>query len=174
MNNYLTVIPFTRVNELWVNHQIDVTPVNQSFRHALIEDAANSIDSRFQPNFYKKIAIDIVAETVYNYPYPCITEKILRPIACKKMFIVVAPAGVLDLLHRKGFQTFGDVIDESYDAIIDPNERFVRVQQTILDFISKPLSEIQKIYKQKIDVCEHNFQTLTMLETLELDKIHDN
>lgn len=173
MNNYLSVLPWTRVNEKWVNNNIDCSPINFSFKHKIISGVPGSDNTRFQPDFYKKIAIDIVAETVYNYPYPCITEKTLRPIACKKMFIIVGPANVLQLLHDKGFKTFDDIIDESYDSISDPNERFLRVQKSILDFVSRPLKEIQSIYKQKMDVFEHNFQRLVLLEELEIKEIYD-
>lgn len=173
MNSYLSVLPWTRINEKWCHSSIDASPINFSFKHKIISGAPNSIDTRFQPDFYKKIALDIVAETVYNYPYPCITEKTLRPIACKKMFIIVGPANVLQLLRNKGFKTFDDIIDESYDSISDPTERFVRVQKSILDFVSRPLKEIQSIYKQKMNVFEHNFQRLVLLEELEIKKIYD-
>lgn len=173
MNSYLNVLPWTRVNEKWINSNIDHSLINSSFKHKLISGKPGSDDTRFQPDFYKKIALDIVAETVYNYPYPCITEKTLRPIACKKMFIIVGPANVLQLLRNKGFRTFDDIVDESYDSIFDPNERFVRVQKSILDFVSRPLEEIQSIYKQKMDVFEHNFQRLVLLEELEIKEIYD-
>ncbi len=173
MNNYLSVLPWTRVNEKWANNIIDCSPINFSFRHTMISEYL-APGTKLQPEFYKKIAIDIVSETVYNYPYPCITEKTLRPIACKKMFIIVGPANVLQLLHSKGFQTFDDIIDESYDSISDPNERFLCVQKSILDFVSRPLQEIQSIYKQKMDVIEHNFQRLVMLEKLEIKEIYDS
>lgn len=174
MKNYLTVVPSTRVNENWISKEFDATQINKSVRHELIQGEPNSPETRFQPDFYKKIALDIVAETVYNYPYPCITEKTLRPVACKKMFIVLGPPGVLQLLHHKGFRTFGDVIDESYDSISDPNDRFFCVQQSILKFVSMPLQEIKSIIEQKTDVLEHNFQRLLLLEELEIKEIYDH
>jgi len=174
MNNYLTLLPVTRINEAWINTDINCLPVSIPHKHSLIKGAPNSNDTRFQPDFYEKIALDIVAETVYNYPYPCITEKTLRPIACKKMFVIVGSAGVLKLLHHKGFRTFGDVIDESYDSIINPNERFLCIQQSILNFVSRPLDEIKLIVKNKSDVLDHNYLNLTSLESLEIKKIYDN
>jgi hypothetical protein len=174
MNYYITLVPFTRVNESWANNQIDTTPIDQKIQHHLISGNATSCDTQFQAGFYKNVTLDIVAETVYNYPYPCITEKTTRAIACKKMFIIVGPAGVLNLLHKKGFETFGDVIDESYDLILDPVKRFLSLQQSILNFVSKPLPEIRSIYQQKLDVCEHNFQNLIGLESQEIKEIYGN
>ena len=118
---YIVTDPFTRVNETWADNTVPWSVVAQNYKHPLIQGHAN--DTRFQTEFYKHIAVDIVTEFVYNYPYPQISEKTLRPISCKRMFILVAAPGTLALLHRKGFRTFADVIDEEYDAELDPIRR---------------------------------------------------
>lgn len=172
---YLTVQPFTRINDLWVSTDIDSRPIEKSSAHPIIDGKSNSPLSRYQAQFYRYVALDIVTETVYNYPYPYISEKTLRPIACKRMFVVVGAPGILQLLKDKNFITFGDVIDESYDVEIDPVLRWKKIEQAILNFVNQPLDVVQKIVLDKSDVLNHNYQTLLNLEQLELKTLlHDS
>lgn len=162
---------FSRVNDEFVfDDLIDATPITESIKHPLIGGQPND-DTRFQAKFYSKFALDIVTETVFNYPYPFITEKTLRPIACKRMFIVLGPVGILSTLKSKGFETFSDIIDESYDSMINPTERFNAVVKSINLFISLPLEEIKLYYYQNQGRFENNFQTLKNLRGTELADI---
>jgi hypothetical protein len=172
--NYLTLQPFSRINEVWVSPDIDSRPADKSVVHPIIQGKSNSFQNRYQSQFYQHIALDIVTETTYNYPYPFVSEKTLRPIACKRMFIVVGAPGILQLLRNKNFVTFGDVIDESYDLIQDPVLRWKKLEQAILNFVNQPLETIQKIVSNKSSVLEHNYQTLIDLEQTELKALHDS
>lgn len=172
--NYLTVQPFTRCNDQWASPEIDSRPIDRRFTHPIIEGKSNSLRHRYQAGFYQYIALDIVTETTYNYPYPYVSEKTLRPIACKRLFIVVGAPGILQLLRNKNFQTFGDVIDESYDLETDHILRWRKLEQAILYFVNQPLETIQKIVADKSSVLEHNYQTLIHLEQTELKALHDS
>jgi len=72
---------------------------------------------------YAACAIDVVLETVFDDPRLHLTEKILRPIACAKPFLLVSTVGALQYLKDYGFETFDGLIDESYDEISDPLPR---------------------------------------------------
>jgi hypothetical protein len=170
--SYLKTDPFTRINDTFVhNESIDASPINQSVRHPLITTPPNFMEDRFQPDFYQYIACDIVVETVFDYPYPYISEKTLRPISCKKMFIVVGPIGILSHLRSKGFQTFDDFINEKYDTIIDPNERFFAVVEQIRRFCDRPLHEIMQYLNDNKSKFDHNFENLMSLHDRELDEL---
>ena len=173
-HNLVLLSPATRVNDCFVS-DTDINaslPVNVK-KNALVAGNPNDPNTRFQAEFYKKIACDIVSETVFNYPYPYISEKILRPIACKRMFIVLGPCGILELLKQKGFQTFGDFINEEYDQITDPKERFIRVVSEIKNLCNTPLSSIQYYIRTNSAKFEHNFTHLKKLQELELQQIAD-
>ena len=105
---YIITTPFTRQNELWADNSINCNPVTKKYCHPIISGTKGDLSTLHGADFYKYIGLDIVTETVYNYPYPCITEKTLRPIACKRLFVVVGPPGVLSLLHSKGFETYNN------------------------------------------------------------------
>jgi len=76
------------------------------------------------------------------------------------MFIVAGHAGSLALLHSLGYQTFSDVIDESYDTIEHNGDRLIAVTQEIVKFLSRPLQDIQQDYTQMLDVITHNKKLL--------------
>lgn len=158
----------TRVNDLFItDDSIKCTVPSTKIVHPLITGGANDRASRYQADFYKKIALDIVTETVFDYPYPYISEKTLRPIACKRMFIILGPPHILKLLHSKGFETFDDFIDESYDNITCATERFHQVVKTIQSFFDIPLDDIKNFYKTNQKRFDHNFQILTHLRDQE-------
>lgn len=172
MNELLKIEPFTRVNDAFVfNDDIDASPIDESVRNLLITTPPNCIQDRFQPDFYQNIACDIVTETVLDYPYPYISEKTLRPISCKRMFIVLGPTGILSHLHSKGFYTFGDFINEEYDSITDSSERFFAVTNEIDRLCDRPLEEIVQYLHDNSWKLEHNFEQLMLLQNKEIEKL---
>jgi hypothetical protein len=72
---------------------------------------------------YNNTDFEVVLETLFDDSRLHLTEKTLRPIACSQPFILAATHGSLKYLRSYGFETFGDVIDESYDLIVNPEER---------------------------------------------------
>lgn len=109
----------------------------------------------FEPE-YRKFALDIVTETEFDYPYPFFTEKILRPLASKRMFIVAGPCGLLAHLKDLGFKTFGSFIDESYDSITDPSDRMLAVLEEVDRLSSIPLDKFKEKMLEYSSVLDHN------------------
>ena len=72
------------------------------------------------------------------------------------MFIIVGQAGSLDLVRSLGYQTFSSIIDESYDAVLDNEQRLAMVTKEILRFISRPIEEIREDYIKVKDIIQHN------------------
>jgi len=165
--------PFTRVNDSFVQtDRVDATPILHDVSHPLITSGPSGglNSTHFSADFYKKIALDIVTETVFNYPYPRICEKTLRPINCKRMFIIFGATGSLKLLHSRGILTFGDIIDESYDTIENPEERFLAAVDSVEKFCQLDLDTIKTYYKNNSWKFDHNWQTMKNLLQAELQK----
>jgi hypothetical protein len=163
----------TRVNDQFViDDSICCQPPSHDITSNLVEGQANA--TRFQAAFYKHVSLDIVVETVFDYPYPYISEKTLRPISCKRMFIVIGAAGTLQLLKDKGFMTWADLIDESYDCIQDPMQRFLAVTKSIKEFCSLPLSQVKEFMVLNKSRFESNFQNLFDLKQQELAQLRLN
>jgi hypothetical protein len=92
---------------------------------------ANTHDSCASADYnnqdYAQTGMEIVLETLFDDSRWHLTEKTLRPIACGKPFMLVATAGSLEYLRSYGFETFGNLIDESYDLETDPVARLTAV-----------------------------------------------
>ena len=160
----------TRINDRFVNDSlINCDRPDHDITSSIVVGSAN--DTPFQADFYKRIALDIVVETVFNYPYPYISEKTLRPLSCKRMFIIVGAPNTLELLKNKGFETWSDIVDESYDKILDNELRFLTVMKSIRHFCLLPLCEVKQYMKANQDRLEHNYQQLIALKNIELAQL---
>jgi hypothetical protein len=114
-----------------------------------IVDATASAD--YHTPDYAHTAIEVVLETLFDDTRWHLTEKSLRPIACGRPFILAATPGSLAYLRSYGFETFGNLIDESYDQIIDPVER--------LQCITAEMSRISKLpQKQKLQLWQSLYE----------------
>lgn len=149
--------PWSRVNDRFVyTNQVNAMPVQQAVTHPLIPPYRSDQPDVYGMKIYQQVAMDVVTETVYHYPYPYFSEKTYRPMINRRMFIVLAPAGVLAQLHRLGFETWGDLVDQSYDQIADPEARLLAVAAAVEQFCSLPLSQIQHYMQQNCWKFDHN------------------
>lgn len=164
--------PFTRYCDQFIQSDKILAPeICSNVTHSIVSVPTPHRSTRYQANFYKHIAADIVTETVFDYPYPYITEKTLRPLACKRMLIVIGAPGILEVLKSRGFKTFSDIIDESYDNIVDAETRFLAVINSIEKFCSIPLEKVKNYMLDNQEIFEHNFKTLRELSQREFQNI---
>jgi hypothetical protein len=109
---------------------------------------------------YQDTYFSLVTETVFDYPYSFRTEKIWKPIAIGHPFIAVANQGFYRDLHNLGFQTFGSVIDESFDQIENGVDRLDRIVQIVQDLCQQDLASfLDSCY----NTCKYNQQLLAEL-----------
>jgi hypothetical protein len=62
-----------------------------------------------------------------------VSEKIFKPLAYSHPLIVYGTPGTLDYLHELGFETFGHVIDQSYDLDTDATARLKKIVTVLSD-----------------------------------------
>ena len=172
--NLLITIPPTRINDLFVNDNssFNFSPILKSYKDPIIEGRPN-IDNRVYAEFYKKIGVDLVVETAMHYPYNFITEKTFRPIANGRPFIIIGPFRTLFFLKSLGFLTFSSIIDESYDDIECPNERFQKVCQIVINFIDRPIDLVIKDITSINLILKKNQDCLSNLESKQLTKFEE-
>lgn len=161
---WIAPVPWSRYNDDFIQDQrITAQAPDQDISHPLISISRPNIATRHQADFYQHFAADIVTESVFDYPYPYITEKTLRPIACKRMFFMVGAAGTLALLRDLGFQTFDDIMDHAYDSITDASTRFLAVMAAVEQFCTIPLPEVKQYMLDNQSRFQHNFDVLQTL-----------
>jgi hypothetical protein len=66
-----------------------------------------------------------------------ISEKSFKPMAFYHPFIAYGSEGTLRYLHREGFETFPELFDESYDDILDDQERFTAVTRSVFTAVEQ-------------------------------------
>ena len=105
----------------------------------------------------------IINETRFAQPTGNFSEKTIDAINYRKPFILVAPPKTLEYLKKFGFKTFDKYWSEDYDQIENHTDRMVEIFR-IIDFInSKKLDELNDIYRDMLDVLDHNRSILKSL-----------
>ena len=117
-------------------------------------DMTTSVSNIVPVDMYNNTCYSIVTESFFQSNFIMLTEKTAKPLIAKRLFVMFAGPGYLAHLHRLGFQTFGDVIDESYDLELDDKTRWTRAFEQVEYLCSQP----QEAILQKIQpVLEHNY-----------------
>lgn len=133
--------PFVRSQDKFITNDFLNEIYNQNFlvldvdyKHPLITTAAEPAHFYSNP-WISKVFLNIVAETVFAYPYPYLTEKTFKCFWHLSPFIIVGAPGSLAYLKSLGFKTFSKWINEEYDNVDDPADRLVMIMKE-LDIIS--------------------------------------
>ena len=128
---------------------------NGFVRHALLDDDWGEV--YIEPQGYIDTYFSLITETVFEYPYSFRTEKIWKPIAMGHPWIAVANCGFYQDMHDLGFQTFGHVVDESFDSIENSQARIERIATVVEDLCQQDLATFLKAC---YNVCKYNQQHL--------------
>jgi 16S rRNA G1207 methylase RsmC len=123
--------------------------------------------------YFKNSYFSIVNETLYygfrsssthvihhqpnaEYSSVFISEKTFKCLALKHPFVVFGRPGMLKGLHKLGFKTFSPYFNESYDDIIDDNERFDAIFNEITRLINLSDDEWLEILRNIEPILEYN------------------
>jgi hypothetical protein len=104
---------------------------------------------------YHQFNTELVCETYTLGETFFPTEKTVRPMVGNKPFVVYGPANFLNNLRQRGFETFHDVWDESYDQYEGP-QRWHAIQRLIEHIVSMSDSEWSQILEQCQEKTVHN------------------
>lgn len=173
MSNIYTK-PFIRSNEDWnLFGSVPAEYSSETFCDPLVKGYINSYENYLQDSFIQQVGFDIVAESVFDYPYPYVSEKSIRPLLNKKIFILLAPARTLELLQQYGFKTFSPFIDENYDLIDDPVNRINAVFSEITRLCQLSLDEVKENILQYKDILDYNYQNLWSVDRRSKEKLRE-
>ena len=111
---------------------------------------------------YINTYFSLVTETVHAYPYSFRTEKIWKPIAIGHPWIAVANQGYYRDIRNLGFQTFGHIIDESFDNIENNHDRMLQISCVVKDLCKQDLASF---LKECYNVCKYNQQHIAEMRT---------
>jgi len=99
-------------------------------------------------NVWNQYLIEVVSETdaISNFWF---TEKTANCLATGKPFVLVNGQGSLQRLRDMGFQTFGSVLDESYDLAQNPYDRIKQLTTALQKLYNSPsrAEEVAELYR---------------------------
>jgi hypothetical protein len=85
-----------------------------------------------------------------------ISEKTYKCLAVKHPFIIFGRPGIIKGLKKLGFKTFSPFINESYDDIVDDDERFDAIFNEITRLVNLNDDDWVEMLKNMQPILEHN------------------
>ena len=139
-----------------------------------IVDSGASAD--FDTENYQSTEIEVVLETLFDDDRLHLTEKSLRPIACRQPFILAATHGSLQYLRNYGFKTFDAIWDETYDTIEDPYQRMRAIIKLMLEVAAWSDVQRRDNIQRMQQIADHNHNHLFSKDFSDLiiNELHTN
>lgn len=161
--------------DLFIGHWIEQTPkrVARQFHDTKIQypyvspnlDSAwevkpemdNSVSGLVPWEIYNRTWFSVVCETLGQGQVFLSAEKTAKCFQARRLFVVFAIRGFLQRYRDWGFETFGDVIDESYDTELDDVRRWSRAFEQVQWLCNQDLPSLLQKIKPQLD---HNHNRL--------------
>ena len=120
-------------------------------------DAELSLSQIVPVSIYNLTAYTLVTETIGINEFNFYTEKIVKPILARRLFIVIAGRHYLRHLRAMGFRTFDGIIDESYDEVSDDYERYRQAMTQVEWLCHQPQ---QPVLDRIAEITQHNYHLM--------------
>lgn len=124
---------------------------------------------------FNDTAYSIITETDHDNTLSFFSEKTAKPMIARRLFIAFTGYKFLQNLHRLGFQTFSNVIDESYDFIENDNDRYAAAFEQVKQLCNKDQAEVYQLIRPML---EHNYNHImttdwTMFAAKQINQVLD-
>ena len=168
--SFLSTCPFKRENNefvLYNKSNLDLVKNFQKNTKSFINfvDSSNLADKEksgnFQNSLLQKAFLWVATESTVTHPEPFVTEKTFKAIVAQRPFVVFGDVGSLQYVKNLGFKTFVDFWDESYDNIINIEDRANAIVDIIDNISNLSLPELQDMCNKMASILEHNFLHFT-------------
>ena len=126
-----------------------------------LADHERNDHSLLPDNLFSESFCNIVIESQFDVDGSggvFITEKTFKPIKHGQLFFIAGAAGSLQRLRDLGYRVFDEVLDNSYDLVLDPTQRWLRLRDSILRAKKQGL---HSLYQQAIPDLIHNQHLFT-------------
>jgi hypothetical protein len=147
------------IGNVWFNENLDLEKLYERIPITIQHDQFESNDwSSGTDFFYQTSFASFVNETYIDENFdPFFTEKAMKPLAYSHPFLLFSSAGALSNLRDLGFETFGDIFDESYDLIESPQLRFEHLLREVSRICKFDHASLADITNQMAPRLEHNY-----------------
>lgn len=161
-NTFMHQVDWMFVNKIGISRQeveelYSILPLrNDNITN--LNDMINVVSRNVQ-QLYDSSLITVVTETFFETPVISVTEKSLKPLFYKQPFIIAGAPYSLEYLRKKGYKTFSNWFDESYDTETDHDARIIKIAEVCRTINAWSPEQKQKFIEETKDVLEHNFNT---------------
>jgi hypothetical protein len=77
---------------------------------------------------------------------PLLTEKTVKAFAIGQIPLILGPLGQVKMTRDLGFDLFDDIVDHSYDLVVDPYDRIEQFTNSLKNFINQyPKDSLQQL-----------------------------
>ena len=139
-------------------HEPDIESFDNNITHSstqvLYHNQTLALSVIVPIQIYNQTAYSIVAETHADNRYSFFTEKIFKPMLAHRLFVVFSGCKYLEYLRSLGFQTFDNVIDESYDQIVNDQQRWAAAFEQVKRLCDMNQAEVLEKISARV---EHNY-----------------
>lgn len=142
---------------------------HKHFKSALYHGIYTDIAHVVPIDIYNDSLYSIVAETYYRPGFVFVTEKTAKCLLARRLFVMFAGPGYLAHLRHRGFETFGSIIDESYDSELDDLRRWQQAWQQVQWLLAQDPSWV---LSQAEPVLSHNHDRLVTGDWAYQDILH--
>lgn len=174
LENKIFSTPFFNSNE-WQDIKVDykdsnlwesgIEQIGENYNSGKFLNEIIPISVIVPKKIYNKTAYSIVSETVADHENVFISEKTVKPLLSKRLFISFSSKNILHTLRKNGFKTFDTVIDESYDDVADTRLR----HKMAFDQVIYLCNQNQELIFEKIrPIVEHNFDHAMNYNAMEI------
>lgn len=116
----------------------------------------NSSEAIFNHKIFKSSLLSVVTETAMNFPGIFITEKTLKPIVAGHPFMVLGQYKFLDALRKMGYLVDFPGIDQTYDDIENPIDRFNKFHDSLEKWCNYSRKDKLNFCKFSLPLVRHN------------------
>lgn len=150
--------PLLRLEEEPVARYKMMIPNNFFDSGQIVAGKTGKISQMIPHKIYDNSYISIVCETWYFNDVFFPTEKIGKCLLAGRLFLVASSRYFLKNLREMGFETFSDVIDESYDELKDDESRFYKMMESFKELAKQ---DLVKVHQKILPKLRHNQSLMT-------------
>ena len=155
--NFAHFINEDNINDLKAKTPFDIDESDKTNHGAPgTEPGTFNADLPFHPKHYRDTFISIVF-CAFPFDNAChLHSSTFNPMYCGHAILQFGPKGSLAELRRRGFKTFSQWWDESYDDIDSDWNRFDALCQIVLELSLKSKEQMLEMYIEMKDTLQHN------------------
>lgn len=141
----------------WPQEIVGHMPINNTADIVTVDGTIVSLSQLVPVDIYNQTAYSLVCESQFENRWSFFTEKIIKPMLARRVFLVCSGRYFLRNLREWGFKTFDGIVDESYDAEYELGRRVEKLSNSMKKLC---VQDQAAVYKQARPIIEHNYQLL--------------